>query len=98
MNRIIQSLSFASLMATTIPLAASALPNVISQGKTNTFERQPIQRRQPTKQPTQILGQPCPEGQILIMWDKPIYDEQGLFVIGHEKVPVCIPENTQPAG
>lgn len=98
MNHLIQSISFATLMATTIPLAASAMPNFIAQGLSNTFERQQPQRRRPIKRPNKVLGQPCPEGQILIMWDKPIYDEQGLFVVGHEKVPVCIPENTEPAG
>lgn len=43
-------------------------------------------------------GNGCPEGTILIMFDMPIYDDEGLFVVGHEPTPMCIDEDTQPAG
>jgi hypothetical protein len=32
------------------------------------------------------------------MWEKPVYDANGLFVIGWELVPYCIPEDLEPAG
>jgi hypothetical protein len=40
----------------------------------------------------------CPEGTVLIMWDMPIYDEDGLFVIGYEPTPFCVDEDLEPAG
>jgi len=40
----------------------------------------------------------CPEGSSLIMWDAPIYDEEGLFVVDSEPTPVCIPDNLEPEG
>ncbi|ERN42073.1 hypothetical protein KR51_00014140 [Rubidibacter lacunae KORDI 51-2] len=40
----------------------------------------------------------CPEGTVLIMWDKPIYDEEGLFVVGYEPTPICVDEDLEPAG
>ncbi|MEL6139449.1 MAG: hypothetical protein AAFQ61_04090 [Cyanobacteria bacterium J06626_23] len=43
-------------------------------------------------------GNGCPEGTILVMFDMPIYDDDGLFVIGFEPIPFCIDEDTEPAG
>ncbi len=40
----------------------------------------------------------CPEGSSLIMWDAPIYDEEGLFVVDTEPMPVCIPDDLEPEG
>jgi hypothetical protein len=41
---------------------------------------------------------PCPTGTELIMFEMPVYDSEGLFIIGFELVPFCIPENRYPAG
>jgi hypothetical protein len=61
-----------------------------------------IVSRPPSPAPTspngRLLGPGCPEGTVLIMWNKPIYDANGLFVIGWESVPYCIPEDLEPAG
>lgn len=40
----------------------------------------------------------CPEGYHPSPFDMPIYDEDGLFVIGHETVWICIPDDLEPAG
>ncbi|MDN3638616.1 hypothetical protein QWY82_07345 [Simiduia curdlanivorans] len=41
---------------------------------------------------------PCPAGSVEIWWDMPVYDEQGLFVVGHTATRTCIPESLDPAG
>lgn len=41
---------------------------------------------------------PCPAGTVEIWWDMPVYDEQGLFVVGHTPTRTCIPEGLDPAG
>lgn len=45
-----------------------------------------------------ILRDRCPEGQKPSSWQKPIYDKNGLFVVGWETVATCIPEGLKPAG
>ncbi|MEO0536563.1 MAG: hypothetical protein AAF215_22125 [Cyanobacteria bacterium P01_A01_bin.123] len=45
-----------------------------------------------------INGNGCPEGTHLVMFDQPIYDEEGLFVVGYEPVPYCIDDDLEPAG
>jgi hypothetical protein len=45
-----------------------------------------------------VLRDRCPEGQTPSSWQKPIYDKNGLFVIGWETVATCIPKGLQPAG
>ncbi len=40
----------------------------------------------------------CAEGHHLSPFEMPIYDDDGLFVIGHETVWVCIPDDLEPAG
>ena len=40
----------------------------------------------------------CPEGSSLIIWDAPVYDEEGLFVVDSEPTPVCIPDDLEPEG
>jgi len=44
------------------------------------------------------FGARCPAGSVLSPFDMPIYDDQGLFVIGLESVWVCVPANLEPAG
>jgi hypothetical protein len=45
-----------------------------------------------------ILRDRCPEGQKPSSWQKPIYDKNGLFVVGWETVATCIPKGLRPAG
>ncbi len=45
-----------------------------------------------------VLHGGCPEGQNPSSWQKPIYDQAGLFVVGWETVATCIPEDLEPAG
>ena len=47
---------------------------------------------------TVLKAKDCPEGTYKVMFKMPIYDDNGLFVIGHKLVPYCIDENTAPAG
>lgn len=41
---------------------------------------------------------PCPQGTTGIWWDMPVYDDDGLFVIGYVMTWWCIPDDLQPAG
>lgn len=41
---------------------------------------------------------PCPGGTKLVIFDAPVYDENGLFVVCLEKVPFCIPKELEPEG
>jgi hypothetical protein len=34
----------------------------------------------------------------LVIFDSPVFDESGLFVICLEKVPFCLPEGLMPEG
>ena len=102
MNLAIQSISLVTLIATSVPFAASASPNLVVQRHSTQFELQQDQGpKQPVSRPfggSSVLVQPCPEGQKRVMWDKPIYDKQGKFVVGYEKVPICVPDDLEPAG
>ena len=40
----------------------------------------------------------CPTGTELVVFDKPIYDSEGFFVICYEKAPYCIPTGIGPEG
>lgn len=40
----------------------------------------------------------CPEGSTPSPFDMPIYDEEGLFVVGYETVWFCIPDDFEPQG
>lgn len=63
----------------------------------NGSRSQPVQRF-PIQPSSQRLVARCPEGTVLTPWDQPIYDENGLFVIGSKKVFYCLPEDLQPQG
>jgi len=53
----------------------------------------------PAQRPARgVLVARCPEGTILIIFDQPVYDPSGLFVIGSKPVPYCVPEDLEPAG
>lgn len=45
-----------------------------------------------------IIVNRCPPGTVLTPFPMPIYDDDGLFVIGHETVWYCLPEDLEPAG
>jgi len=45
-----------------------------------------------------VLGARCPPGTVLSAFPMPIYDDDGLFVIGYETVWYCLPEDLEPAG
>ena len=40
----------------------------------------------------------CPEGYHPSPFEMPVYDENGLFVVGYETVWFCIPDDLEPAG
>ncbi|MGH8611228.1 MAG: hypothetical protein ACREYF_04040 [Gammaproteobacteria bacterium] len=40
----------------------------------------------------------CPSGTFLSPFDMPIYDDEGLFVVGYQTVWFCLPEDLEPAG
>jgi hypothetical protein len=49
-----------------------------------------------SKGPGPVVGARCPEGTFLSPFEEPIYD--GLFVVGHETVWYCLPDDLEPAG
>ena len=77
-------------------------PAAHADGATLASRSDTIAARPPSPAPTppngRLLGPGCPAGTVLIMWKKPIYDANGLFVIGWELVPYCVPEDLEPAG
>jgi hypothetical protein len=44
------------------------------------------------------FGARCPAGSVLTPFDMPIYDDNGLFVVGLETVWMCLPVDLEPAG
>jgi hypothetical protein len=40
----------------------------------------------------------CPAGTVRVMFDVPVYDEDGLFVVGYDRRPFCVPVDLEPAG
>lgn len=47
--------------------------------------------------PDDFLGR-CPKGTVASPFEMPIYDKDGLFVVGFRTVWFCIPEDLEPAG
>ncbi|MPY91857.1 MAG: hypothetical protein GEV08_01995 [Acidimicrobiia bacterium] len=45
-----------------------------------------------------ILGARCPEGTFLSPFEEPVYDDDGLFVVGYETTWYCLPEDLEPSG
>lgn len=45
-----------------------------------------------------IIGARCPSGSHLSAFPMPIYDSDGLFVIGYKTVWYCLPDDLEPAG
>ena len=45
-----------------------------------------------------VFVEPCPEGYELVIFDQPVYDRDGIFVICLERVPYCIPVGLEPEG
>ncbi|MDG2989730.1 hypothetical protein L3556_02090 [Candidatus Synechococcus calcipolaris G9] len=87
----IKPITISLLLAVSVGSAAFASPSGI-QG----------QNQSPTR-PAGIGGPTgfrdrCPEGQQPSSWQKPIYDDDGIFVVGYETVATCVPEGLRPAG
>lgn len=92
-----------SLAAITVSLPSQAKP----LERSTTERPAAIQIVQPDEDPGSrphtptnpiLHGNGCPEGTQLIIWNQPIYDEEGLFVVDHEPTPYCIDEDFEPAG
>ncbi|MCP5237348.1 MAG: hypothetical protein H6945_16545 [Zoogloeaceae bacterium] len=45
-----------------------------------------------------IVVEPCAVDETLIIFDQPVYDDDGLFVVCTEKVPYCVPSGLEPEG
>ena len=52
----------------------------------------------PNCQQGPMIIPPCPANTTLVIWDSPVYDENGIFVVCTEKVPFCVPEGLEPEG
>ena len=57
------------------------------------------QRDPASPQPTRKnLVNQCPNDTTLTPFEMPVYDKGGLFVVGHEIIWTCVPDDLQPAG
>lgn len=100
--KLIQPISIGLLIAASLASTALASPRFIG-----TPTQTPPSAPQGLKQNTSgssglggsgVLRDRCPEGQKPSSWQKPIYDKDGLFVVGWETVATCIPVGLKPAG
>ena len=60
------------------------------------ISRQPAHLPQCEQGP--LIIPPCPAGTDLVIYDQPVYDDDGIFIVCLEKVPYCIPEGLRPEG
>ncbi len=88
LNQALKSLFIAAIL---IMLAGTQL----SQARDSDQSRSDDRRNQSHPSTITIA---CPEGWVLTWYEQPIYDEEGLFVIGWEKVSMCLPEDLEPVG
>lgn len=44
-----------------------------------------------------VILDACPEGKVVVFWDQPVYDDEGLFVICLKRAPFCIDPGAEPA-
>ena len=58
-----------------------------------------VERRDstPPRGPGDLVNR-CPDDTTLTPVDMPVYDEEGLFVVGHKIVWFCLPDDLQPEG
>lgn len=80
-------------------LAATARHSLASPAAQVESFKQP-EKRQTVVRPAAINDflNGCPEGSSPVAFDMPIYDDDGLFVVGYETVWFCIPDDLEPAG
>jgi hypothetical protein len=59
-----------------------------------------LRRRTPGGSPgiPPVIVSRCPPGTVLSPFAMPIYDEDGLFIVGFKTVWYCLPEDLEPAG
>lgn len=76
--------------AETIPGSSGAAPDRITIRDRSNLPQCPNQGP--------IVVRPCAGDETLILFDQPVYDNEGLFVVCLEKVPYCIPAGLDPAG
>jgi hypothetical protein len=83
-------------------LVASGLggtaPTARADGPATTVIAAPSSTPRPVRPAAGTLIAKCPEGTVLVVFDQPVYDASGLFVIGYKPVPYCVPEDLEPAG
>ncbi len=85
--------------------AIASVPNAaLADGRLATASQDaapPLKLRQRTdddKGPSPVFVNRCPSGTFLSPFDMPIYDDEGLFVVGYKTVWFCLPEDLEPAG
>ena len=92
MNATAKTLALGLLMAVSVASTAAATPQRYD------LRRNPIQVQLHPHTFSGVLTIACPDGQVPSTFEQPIYDEDGLFVVGYETVHTCIPEDLEPAG
>jgi hypothetical protein len=97
----IQSLSLTALVVASMASVTLAAPRPTTQPTQSPSHQQTFKKRsQGTSSPfsgPSTLVAPCGKDEVLSTWNKPIYDNQGLFVVGYKKVPICIHKDLEPA-
>jgi hypothetical protein len=94
-------LALALLVVAGISLAAPAV-RADDAGRTPSSGTIAARTPAPTPAPSSgpsLAGPGCPEGEVLVMFDMPVYDEAtGWFVVGSVPVPFCVDADLEPAG
>jgi hypothetical protein len=88
------------------PVVAQQMPVPASQNSLQSPRRIPkgwVVLRQPSTAPQcgdqgPLIIPPCPDDLTLVIFDQPVYDNDGLFIVCLKKVPYCIDPNNIPAG
>jgi hypothetical protein len=80
-----------------------AAPTAHADGAGRTSSSGTIATRTPAPTPAPpsgpvLGGLSCPEGEVLVMFDMPVYDANGLFIVGYVPVPFCVDEDLEPVG
>ena len=90
------------LLALAIFLLPAAAQPPLDKGTEGLLRRGRVVIRQPSHVPQcqqgPLIIPPCPPGTNLVIFDSPVYDDDGLFVVCFKKVPYCIPSDLEPEG
>jgi len=85
-----------------LPAVAQQFPDVASDNAFHNLPRGRVVIRHPSNVPQcdqgPLIIPPCGNNKVLVIFDQPVYDDDGIFVVCYKKVPFCVPAGLQPEG